>query len=160
MSRLSPFVIAALLIATSSLVALADNVRWPAHTNLPRPDVTSYPPAAPLIRAPSAAVPTVHAFDPRLCSTRKLCIVCVANCAERPTPSIVHAQRQVRTAPAKAETHAENDPDGVPMDAPRFGRPSWAAIACGSTSGCVARNVIAPAQPMEVHVTVIRRELD
>lgn len=155
-----------ILFLASAAILLADPAsaterRWPAHTALPKPAPEPASPPAILIRAPEA-VATANAIHPKICKGETLCVVCVANCADNPTPSVIHAQTKILTVTTPARQYAENDSDGVIPGAPDYVRPTWSGITCGARSGCIASGIKAPPRPFEadIRITVINRYID
>ena len=159
-------VLTALLVAAATISAVspvaASDVRWPKRTTLPadRPPPTN--PPSQLIRAPEAAQTAAPAIPHTICNANTMCVVCVANCADSPTPSVIHAQKVGLTATAPITTVVENDSDGVSANSPVYARPQWAGIVCGQKSGCIASGISAPPRPREydVRITVINRYID
>ena len=161
MSRLLKALTLLVSVVLLAAPATAQERRWPAHTSLPRPAPEPSAPPAILVRAPEV-VAMSNTIHPKVCRGDTLCVICVANCADNPTPSVIHAQAKVLTVTTPVRQFAENDSDGVIPGAPAYVRPSWSGITCGATSGCIASGIKAPPRPLEadIRITVINRYID
>ena len=140
----------------------AQQARWPAASSLPKAAPPPAPPPAVLERAPSAntfAVPEKSRVSAKVCGANRTCVVCVAACDGTP-PIVVQSLKPLPTG-AVAVASAENDSDGVADNAPRYARPEWAGITCGSEGGCRVAGVLAPGRASEhnVNITVFQTEI-
>jgi hypothetical protein len=150
--------VAAAAAALTAVPAMADTLRWPPATSLPKP---ASPPAAPpaVLERPASAYLT-RASAPRTksdatCQAGQVCVICVAAC-DSETPRVVQNLKP-RSTGEPGLSGIENNSDGIADNAPRFARQEWAGITCGYESGCRVSGVLAPrSRSYDVRFTIIR----
>jgi hypothetical protein len=149
----------ALAVTLPITAAIADTLRWPAATSLPKP---LPPPASPpaVLERPASAYLTRASSErskgDATCREGQVCVICVAAC-DNGAPRVVQNLKP-RTTGEPLASGIENNSDGVADNAPRFARQEWAGITCGWESGCRVSGVIAPPRThyYDVRISVSR----
>lgn len=128
----------------ASDVAVAEQVRWPAWTNLPRPTPIPAPQPQVLERAPAVAaylelVERERENSPKCDGVN--CVVCIAACTGGGA-QVVHSMKPRQL--------------GVlyPAPSPAYTRQDAGGIVCGSEGGCRV-TAIAPPREHTSHITVV-----
>jgi hypothetical protein len=156
-SRLRQILLAivATLIASATTSAMADTLRWPPATSMPKNVPPPASPPAVLERPASAYVNRATAQRAKgdvTCAAGQVCVICVAAC-DSGAPRIVQNLKPRPTGEPEP-SGVENNSDGIADNAPRFARQQWAGITCGYESGCSVSGVIAPQRPREYNINI------
>jgi hypothetical protein len=138
--------------------AMAETLRWPSATYLPKPTQPPAPPPAILERPASAHLVRVsneRGKSDTTCKAGQVCVICVAACDSGYPQIVQHFKPRATGAPGPSGI--ENNSDGIADNAPRFAREAWAGITCGYESGCRVSGVLAPrSRSYDVRFTIIR----
>jgi hypothetical protein len=149
---------AAASFASATSPSMAETLRWPAATSIPKPAPSPASPPAHLERPASAYLTRISAEPKKgdtTCKAGQVCVICVAAC-DNGTPHVVQHLKP-RPTGAPEPSGIENNSDGIADNAPRFARQQWAGITCGYESGCSVSGVIAPSRrSYDVRFTIIR----
>jgi hypothetical protein len=153
--RLVTLAFVAALIASVTTPAMAETLRWPAATSMPK---LAPPPASPpaVLERPASAyayrVAAERHKGDTTCQSGQVCVICVAAC-DGGSARVVQ-QLKPRPTGEPAAAGVENNSDGIADNAPRFARQQWAGITCGYESGCSVSGVTAPRRPIEYSISV------
>jgi hypothetical protein len=147
--------VAAALISSAATPAVAETLRWPPATSMPKPAPAPASPPAVLERPASAHINQATVTRARgdvTCAAGQVCVICVAAC-DGGYARIVHNLKP-RSTGEPEPSGVENNSDGIADNAPRFARQPWAGITCGYESGCSVSGVIAPPRPREYNINI------